>query len=332
MRSFLKATFLLIAILFISGCTSKHLTVKSLQPSLMHDKKIYKVIIEEFENDRVNQANYIEEKLVNTVIDNKRVFNLQPTYNNIDAIVTGEVLESSVFYDLYYEEDTDYSRCWRYKYKDGKRTNECIEYRERRYPCENRIYKVKTKIEVLNKNEQTIFSKTYSKSKNKRVCFKNSYYTSFLVYRPQNIDRQRYEINSNLARNIAKEMVNDISPHYIYENITIIEELDKENSLYEEETKKEFKTIVELLDNGNIDVSQKKLFKLNQELNRKSYEVLYNLALTYEAKDELFNAKTYYIEASNLCEKLEDLKLIDYAITRTQKNLENKVKAKSQLP
>lgn len=332
MKSFFKATLIILAILFISGCTSKHLTVKSLQPSLMHDKKIYKVIIEEFENDRINQANYIEEKLVNTVIDNKRVFKLQPTYNNIDAIVTGEVLESNVFYDLYYEEETDYSRCWEYKYKDGKRTNQCIKYRERRYPCENRTYKVKTKIEVLNRNEQTIFSKIYSKSKNKRVCFKNSYYNSFLVYRPQNIDRQSYEINSNLARNIAKQMVNDISPHYIYENITIIEELDKENSLYEEETKKEFKTIVELLDNGNIDVSQTKLLRLNQELNRQSYEVLYNLALTYEANNELFNAKTYYVEASKLCEKVEDLKLIDKAISRTQKNLENKVKAKSQLP
>jgi hypothetical protein len=332
MKSFLNTSLLIIIILFVSGCTSKHLTVKSLQPSLLHDEKIYKVIIEEFKNDRINQANYIEEKLVNTVIDNKRVFKLQPTYNNIDAIVTGEVLESSIFYDLYYDEETDYSRCWRYNYKDGKRTNECIEYRERRYPCENRTYKVKTKIEVLHKNEQTIFSKIYSKSKNKRVCFRNSYYNSFLVYRPQNIDRQKYEINSSLARNIAKEMVNDISPHYIYENITIIEKLDKDNSLYEEKTKKEFETIVELLDNGNIDLSQTKLLKLNQELNRQSYEVLYNLALTYEAKDELFNAKTYYMEASNLCEKLEYSKLIDKAITRTQKNLENKVKARSQLP
>ncbi len=88
---------------------------------------------------------------------------------------------------------------------------------------------------------------------------------------------------------------------------------------------------MELLDNANINISNLKLINLNNKLNSKSYEVLYNLGLTYEAKDELYKAKMHYIEAANLATKVEDLKLIDKAINRTQKNLENKIKAKSQL-
>ncbi|MCP4969875.1 MAG: hypothetical protein GY932_04650 [Arcobacter sp.] len=331
MKILLKSVLFLSIIIFLTSCSSKQVTIKSLQPSIMHDKKIYKVIIEDLENDNINQANYIEEKLINTIVDNKRVFKLETSYDNIDAIITGEVLESSLFFDLYYEEDTDYKRCFRYKYENGKKTNKCIEFRIKRYPCENRDYNVKTRIEVLNKDEELIFSKTYNKSANKRVCYKNNINFSLFFYRHTNINRQKEEINSSLARSISKDLVKDLSPHYKYQKISIIEELDDKNNLYDKNIKKEFENIVELLDNANINISNLKLIDLNNKLNSKSYEVLYNLALTYEAKDELYKAKMYYIEAANLATKVEDLKLIDKAINRTQKNLENKIKAKSQL-
>lgn len=331
MKSFLKTILLLITIFFISGCTSKHLTVKSLQPSLMHDKKIYNIILEEFENDRVNQANYLEEKLVNIMVDGKRVFNIKPTYQDIDAIVTGEVLESSLHYNVYYEEDIDYNRCLKYEYINGKRTKKCLRYRIKRIPCEQRNYKVKTEVQVLNKYEDIIFSKIYSKSKRVNQCFKNrhNYYPHY--YNRSSIDINKNQINSQLAREIATNVISDISPHYIYQNITIMEELSEDNKDYTIENKQEFKNIVELLDNGNIDISQSKLHILSSKLNDNSYEVLYNLALTYEAKNSLKKAQDYYIEARAICNRIDDLKIIDNAINRTQKNLENKIKAKSQL-
>ncbi len=315
--------------LFI-GCISKQLTVKSLHPSLINDKKIYNVILEDFINDNVNQANYLEEKLVNATIDNQRVFNLKPTYKNIDAIVTGEVIESSLFYDIYYDEETDYSRCWKYKYKDGKRTTKCLEYKERKIPCENRDYKLKTKVEVLNQKEELLFTKIYSKTRNKKVCFKNRHYYNPFFHKTLNINRYKYEINSQLAKEIANDIIKDISPHYRYQNITIIEKLEEDNN-YDKNTKIRFKNIVELLDNGNINISKKKLHNLNLTLQEKSHEVLYNLALTYEAKNELYKAKEYYLKASKYCKNLENLKLIETAINRTSINLENKIRAKSQI-
>lgn len=331
MKTTFRNLFFLSILIFISGCTSKHLTVKSLEPSLMHDKKIYNIVLEDFENDRINQANHIEEKLVNVTIDGSRVFNLHSTYENVDAIVTGEVVQSSVYYDVYYKTNTDYSRCWKYAYKDGKQTNRCIEYREVRIPCENRNYKVKTKVQVLNHDEKIIFSKIYTKSTRKNKCFSNRHNYYPYSYRLANIDRNEYQIHSQLSRLISNDIINDISPHYIFQNITIIEELDEKNTFYNKEQKKEFKDIVELLDNGNIDISQTKLHELNKKLDFKSYEVLYNLALTYEAKNKLKNAKDYYIEARDICNNIDYLKLIDNAINRTQKHLENKIKARSQL-
>ncbi len=331
MNYFFKIIFFMIASLLFSACTSKHLTVKSLQPSLMHDKKIYNIILEDFENDRINQANYLEEKLVNMTVDGERVFNLQHRYENIDAIVTGEVLESSVYYDIYYNTDTDYSRCWEYKYKDGKKTNKCRKYRTRKIPCEKRDYKVKTKIQVLNSNERIIFSKIYAKSNRIDKCFNNRHHYYPYYYGHLNIDRDEYRINSQLSREIADELVKDISPHYIFQNITIIEKLDENNALYKQKYRNDFEDIVELLDNGNIDISQRRLHKLNEKLNYNSYEVFYNLALTYESNNQLKNAKDYYIKARDICNNIEDLKLIDYAINRTQKHLEDKIRAKSQL-
>jgi len=322
--------FISITLLF-SACTSKHLTIKSLQPSLMHDKKIYNIVLEDFENDRVNQANHLEEKLVNIKIDRTRVFNLQSNYQNIDAIVTGEVLESSVYYDIYYNTDIDYSRCWRYKYKNGKKTNICRKYRTIKIPCENRDYKVRTKVEVLDKSERIIFSKIYSKSTRKNICFNTRNYYYPYYFNHHNIDRNKYHINSQLSRQIAEDVVKDISPHYIFQNIAIINELDKNNSFYRPSDKKEFENIVELLDNGNINISQRKLHNLNQKLNYSSYEVFYNLALTFEYNNQLEKAKDYYIQSKELCKNIDSLKLIDNAINRTQKHLENKIKAKSQL-
>lgn len=335
MNYFYNTLLLSILTVFIAGCGSKQLTVKSLQPSLITDKKIYSVILEDFENDKINQTNFIEEKLVNKVVDGKRVFNLQTNYNNIDAIITGEIIQSSVYVNVYYEEDTNYTRCVQYRYDKDSKKRTCIRYENRIIPCEERTYNVKTQVQVLNNIEKILFSKIYQKSKNIRQCYPNHYYFSpYYGHMPSYIsqDRNEYEINSQLAKYIAEDIIQDISPHYIYQNITIIEELDEKNSIYTEKLKKEFENIVELLDNGNIDISQTKLHKLNMQVNRKSYEVIYNLALTYEANNELLKARNYYIEAKEVCNNIENLKLIDLAINRTQTNLENKIKAKSQLP
>ncbi|MCG3716740.1 hypothetical protein L5F64_14210, partial [Aliarcobacter butzleri] len=74
------------------------------------------------------------------------------------------------------------------------------------------------------------------------------------------------------------------------------------------------------------------LESLNQELQGKSFEVLYNLALIYEATNNLQIANNLYNQARTLTFNVKDLDLINYGISRTNLNLEEKIKAKSQLP
>ncbi len=326
-----KAIFILFITLFICACTPKQVSVKSLSPSLLHNKKIHNVILEDFINDNINQANYLEEKLVNMQIENKRVFNLQNNYENVDAIVTGEVIDASLIYDFYYDYETDYRRCSRYEYKDKKRTSRCLEYRERRIPCERRNYSVKSKIQVLNQNEEIIFSKIYTKGKRTNACFKNRYFYDPIFYRHLKIDRKQDYYNSKLANAISRDFINDIAPHYVYDKVIIIEDFD-DDKVYSKEIKEEFNIIVDLLENKNINLANEKLHHLNIDLHGQSYEVLYNLALSYEVKNELKKAKDLYEKARFICNNIENLKLINIAINRTQTHLENKIKAKSQLP
>ena len=84
---FFKTIFLLFITFFITACSSKYVTVKSLSPSLLHEKKIHNIILEDFINDDINQANYLEEKLANMLVENTKVFKLQNNYQNIDAII-----------------------------------------------------------------------------------------------------------------------------------------------------------------------------------------------------------------------------------------------------
>ena len=71
---------------------------------------------------------------------------------------------------------------------------------------------------------------------------------------------------------------------------------------------------------------------LNQELNGKSFEVIYNLALINEAFGQLAYAHNLYNQAKLMTQNIEYLDLINYGINRTIINLEERIKAKSQLP
>ena len=71
---------------------------------------------------------------------------------------------------------------------------------------------------------------------------------------------------------------------------------------------------------------------MDKELNGQSFEINYNLALIYEASNQLEMANKLYRNAKTLTLDIKYLDLIDYGINRTSINLEEKIKAKSQLP
>ena len=201
-----------------------------------------------------------------------------------------------------------------------------MEYVIRQIPCENREYNVTTNINIIKPiTNEVLFSKTYDKSSFENVCFD----TPFPFYRTTaNI----FRMNSQIADKISQDIVDDISPHYVYYNINIIEELDDDNKLYTKEHETRFEKAVDLIVNKYLDLAKIELDLLDKELNGQSFEINYNLALIYEASNQLEMANKLYRNAKTLTLDIKYLDLIDYGINRTSINLEEKIKAKSQLP
>ena len=326
MQNIYKSILFLLFLILLTGCSSKQLTVKSLHPSKIPNEKIYSLYIEDFVNDDIYQSLKIQNKLANKTIEGKKVFRVLNDYQNVDAIIQGS-LNSTLNYSIYYEEEIDYKRCRYYKYEEKKKTKKCMDYYVRVIPCENREYAVQTNLKLLKKNtNEILFAKTYNKSRNIQECFNYHYYPY------HSIPKDKREINTKLAALIADEFLDDISPHYEYWDINIIEELSEDSLIFTDEQKNRFQKIIELMEKRNLDLSLDALIKLNQEFDNKSYEVIYNIALIYEAKSNLYEANKLYNEAKYLVKDLDNLSLINNGINRTKKNLEEKIKAKSQLP
>lgn len=326
MKNIYKSILFLLFLILLTGCGSKRLSIKSLHPSKIPNEKIYSVYVEDFVNDDIYQSLKIQNKLANKTIEGKKVFKVLNTFQNVDAVVQGST-SSTLNYSIYYQEEIDYRRCRYYRHEDKKKTRKCAEYYVRVIPCENREYNVQTNLKLLKQStNEILFAKTYNKSRNIHQCFRYHYYPY------HTIPRDKREVNIKLASLIANEFLDDISPHYKYWDIEIIEELNEDNLIFTDEQSNRFEKIVELLEKRNLDLSLDALNKLNQEFDNKSYEVIYNMALIYEAKANLYEANKLYKKAKYLVNDLDDLALINSGIKRTQRNLEEKIKAKSQLP
>lgn len=327
MNKIFNTLLIIFVAFFITACSSKKLTIKTLHPSKIEKEKIHTIKVERFRSDDINQTTSIENKLVNKVVDNKRVFDLRNDIFGTDAILTGEVLNSSVESNTYYKNEIDYSRCRFYRYDEKNRTKRCIEYAVRYIPCENRDYNVTTNVQLIKPvTNNIIFSKTYDKSTSENICFDHPYPFH------DRLSSNAIRVNSQIANEIATDLIDDISPHYVYFNINIIEELDEDNPLYTKEQRYRFEKIVDLIENTNLDIAKPQLENLNQELNGKSFEVIYNLALINEAFGQLAYAHNLYNQAKLMTQNIEYLDLINYGINRTIINLEERIKAKSQLP
>lgn len=311
---------------FISACSTKSLTIKSLHPSKIEKEKIYTVKVDRFYRDDVNQTISLENAIANKVIDHRNVFLLKNNDFGTDAVVTGDVLNSSVRYNTYYRSEVDYSRCRYYRYDDRNRSRHYMEYVIRQIPCENREYNVTTNINIIKPiTNEVIFSKTYDKSSYDNVCFDRPY----PFYRTTT---DIFRINSQIAEQISQDIVDDMSPHYVYYNINIIEELDDNNKIYTKEHIKRFEKAVDLLVNKHLDLAKIEFESLDKELASQSFEITYNLALIYEASSQLEIANQLYTKAKTLTLDIKYLDIINYGINRTNINLEEKIKAKSQLP
>ena len=108
--------------------------------------------------------------------------------------------------------------------------------------------------------------------------------------------------------------------------------MDEKTLIFTKNQEERYEKAVELLYKKNLDLAKIEFVKLDKEFDNKSFEVVYNLALIQEAYNKLLDARNLYIEAKSLTTNLDYLDLVNFAILRTSDNLEDKIKAKSQLP
>ncbi|MGM0519034.1 MAG: hypothetical protein ACQERD_05275 [Campylobacterota bacterium] len=317
MKVYLGFINIVLLTLFLSACTSK-VTIKRITPSQIENSKITNIYLQDIENDKISQEIAIKQELLKASINNKKLFNLSNINSNIDAIIKADITQSSLDYKIYYKKEVT-NNCLVFL----KKTNECIEREIKYIPCEKRTYKVTTNIEVLQPDlKTTLFAKSYSKSKYENRCFEE-FYDHFSMY------RKKQETNTKLAKKIAYEFVKDISPKYEYKKLEIIEEINSIKT--DKKIIKSFEQGVELLDDDKT-IGANEIFKnLNQKLKNRSWEVLYNLALSFEALNKTNKALYFYKKAKEITkEKNKDL--VIKAIKRVKTTQKLRHKALFQLP
>jgi len=323
MRNINKIIFVIISLVLFSGCTPK-LTIKALQPAKITSDKINNIHVETFENDFINQTIAVEDKIINKTIDNKKVFNIT---DNSDVVLTGKVLQSSLEYNIYYEQKINYNKCRVFRVEGKEKKKTCLEYYTQLIPCEDREYYVSTKVRVLKQSTKSIlFTKTYEESRNIRQCFDYYYYPY------HSFSRNKKEINKQLARKIANSLIDDISPHYRYFELEVIDSFNSKHLNINKEQEEKLKEIAKLIENNKLITAKELLEKMNTQFKGKSWEVLYNLGLIQEGLNNFYNANIYYKKSKLNIKEIDDLVLINTSISRVTKNLEEKIKAKSQLP
>lgn len=315
--------FFFITISFLLSACSNKITVKSLYPSKVN-VKISTLKIENFENDDISQTSSLREKIFNKIYNHKKIFKI--SNKKYDAILKGKVLKSTVNSNTYYERYVDYSRCKVYAQDEVTKRRTCIEYYVISYPCEDQEYIVKTQIELLTKDNLTIFMKTYKQNEFQEKCYRNTFYLPHF-----NNKRDMKKINPQLANKIAENIVNDLAPHYKYFKVEIVDTLEEKNYTYSKKQKMNFKRIISFMKNNQMNLANKELEILNKEINSSSWEVLYNLALSYESLQNLEKANLIYKEAKLKTGNFKNLDFLSNAINRTNKNIKKEEKAKLQL-
>jgi tetratricopeptide (TPR) repeat protein len=335
----LKKRFLFgIVILLFAGCSQK-VNIKSVKSPKVLDTDIKQIKLVKLKHDNINQTNFIYAKLSNFVFDNKKYFKVI-SQNDIKSVLKEQRLNDSglvntdeVFEGLqsaksilsgkvsnhhtsssYRVKRTDYSKCLQYK-KTKKGKEYCAKYREYSVGCKLHKYSVNTFIKLAKvSNGKTIFGKNYNQESEISKC------KDEVKVLPKSI-----EVYQKLAKQISNDILIDLAPSYINRKVVVLDDLDIDLSSQNE---KGFENALELLEKNRIDKANMVLYRLNREINNKSFVILYNLAITYESLGNLQEAYELLQKADSLANFLNEdismsLKRVSHSIK--EQNIVNMV-------
>lgn len=328
--------------ILISGCSTK-IQVKALVPGSVNDKSIKNIAVLDFKNDHIGQSRQIESAISNLTINDKKYFNLiDREYLNkiikenklnltglinaknnfeglkeVESLVTGSIEVSDLSKSHYLAKRTDYSSCVSYKtYSNGKRY--CSKYRTYNVSCQRNLYTLETKVKVIKViDSSALFTKTYLEKQTYDHCVDDDYVLPSLD-----------SVNSNLAAVVASRFIRDIAPHYVYYQVTL---LDDEDIDYNSQQSKMLKNSIILIKDGRIDKANEILTQLNNSLHSRSYVALYDLAVTEEALGNLQKAYNLYQKAEDITLLNSPVDEVSNAVQRVKIQLQKQKKAKAQL-
>lgn len=346
MRKVLKYLVVGIFIGFVgSGCAQK-IQLKALKSAEISDGAIKDIAVLPFINDTISQSIKIDSALQNLSINDAKYFNVVDRVHlekimtekklndsglvdlihndstvglkEIRTLVTGEVALNSLQQSNYLEERTDYDTCL-VTLSDKNGNKYCQKYRKYNMACVSNLYSVTTNVKFIKvANTKIIFSRSFSKSSQATHCADDN-----------NVLPSKDVVNTNLASEIAENLISIVAPSYVYYEVTL---LDDEDIGFTKENSKTLKTALELLKNKRVDKANEILKKLNNILENKSYVVLYDLAVTEEALGNVYEAYELFQKAENIAlEKNEVIEELSLAITRLKQNILEFEKAQKQL-
>ncbi len=321
-------------VLLMSGCTQK-VRIKALDPAQvaeMATKK--KVAISSFKNDKYGLSGKIESQIAKHKLDKKRYFTVvsrkdlnkimaeqklqsselmdEATVTKVgkmigaQAVINGEIASATAQSGRYREER---KKCLKYV-KDR-----CVQYKYYTVVCETTQAEVSANINIVDvETGSIIYGDMLNKEYNGDSC-KNGRVLS----KGQALNR--------LATAIASEFVYKLTPHYIYFNVALLDKIELENVTKKQE--KTFETSLVYIKAGRMDKAEKLLQGLLDELDGKSFVVVYVLGVVNEAQGKFDKAKKLYTMADDLT--AEPVDEINLAITRIDKLISKRKEAKQQM-
>ncbi len=330
----------------ISGGCAQKIQLKALKSAEISDGAIKDIAVLSFTNDTVSQSIKINSALQNLTINGEKYFNVVDRVNlekimvekklndsglvdlihndaniglkEIQTIATGEIALNTVQQSNYLEERTDYQTCTETA-TDKKGNSYCKKYRKYNMACVVNLYSLTTNVKFIKvADSKIIFARSFSKNSKASHCADDN-----------NVLPSKEAVNTNLANEIADNLIKIIAPSYVYFTVTLLDDEDVDLS---REQSKTFQTALKLLKIERIDKANEILKQLNGALKNKSYVVLYNLGVTEEALGSIYEAYELYKKAENIAiEKNEVIEELSTAIRRVKQNITEFEKTNKQL-
>jgi len=335
MNSKLLLTMGMAAAVLTTGCVQK-VKMKVLEPAEVGRVANTKVIaVTDFKKDHwVGLSSKIETEISKQILDGKPYFTAvdRTAINKIvkeqrfqssgllneetsvqigkllgaQALISGEITSTSM--------NTSYSKENRTKYRnplDPLRTAYVIQV-----SCQNRVIGMGASIKIVDvKRGDIIYADSLTKTKTYKHCTDDQ----------KVLPSQRQGVET-LANIISKEFVAKLAPHYVTIEVELMEKIEFDAS---DSQVKRLDMALNWIKQNRYDKALAILDKLNNELQGKSYAVLYNLGVLAEAQGRLDDAQKLYKEVDSVV--TEPVTAVNVALTRIAETIDKRNKALAQI-